>query len=122
MYKRQGITSEELEDIGYEKEHFSSLHEAAVEEPEVIITIEEHVAAFKKRYKFDGHDNFEDAKVLKEIQEHIDICKAENEMPSEDEMANVVKEALYHAQYGNTFDPDDLTNINDYIKRFPCGR
>ncbi len=86
------------------------------------LSIETYIDSFKNMYDFDNNDDFDNPVLKKIIQENIDEYNADKK-PSAKEMADVVKDALYFIQYGDTTDADDLDKINhDFYDRFPNGR
>ena len=87
------------------------------------LNTETYIMAFKDLYDWDEYDNFEDDRLLERINNSIDDYEFDEIKPTEEEMADVVKQALYDIQYGDTDDIDDLIMINDdYYERFPNGR
>ena len=84
---------------------------------------DDYIAAFMNTYNYDDEDDFEDEDLKEIIEEYIDDCESDDVIPTEKEMADVVRDALYSIQYGDTCDCGDLERINDdYFDRFPYGR
>ena len=86
---------------------------------------DDYINAFEQIYNFDSIDiaNYEHEHLISVIQDNIDDCKFDNQLPSKQEMADIVKEALSFIEYGDTIDVDEMNIIyNDYKNRFPLGR
>lgn len=84
-----------------------------------------YLSSFKDIYNYDDLDesDFDHPRVIEAIYDSIDDCESDGLTLSKEEMAKVVKDALYHVQYGDTTDADELERINEDIKnRFPDGR
>lgn len=90
----------------------------------IISAIEDYIMAFQDLCEWDEYDNFEDERLRDMIYDAVtDAAEFDDEEPTREEMAEVVKNALYEIQYGDTTDADDLARISeDYHERFPNGR
>lgn len=89
------------------------------------MTKENYIEAFESVYDFDKIDmaDYEHEYLLYKIEEHIEDCEFDERIPSEQEMADIVEQALTFIQYGDTSDVDDMIAIyEDYYNRFPDGR
>ena len=89
------------------------------------LTVDDFINAFAKKYNYDEFDekDFEKEAFITKIQEYIKDCKDDGESPDLETMAEVVHDALYSLQYGDTSDKDDLDAIQgDMDDRFPEGR
>ena len=85
--------------------------------------IEDYIMAFQDLCEWDDQDDFEDERLRDKIYDAVTDAEFNNEEPTREEMAEVVKDVLYKIQYGDTSDADDLARINeDYHERFPNGR
>ena len=84
-----------------------------------------YIQAFENVYEYDDVDTclYDDTYLKEKVQESIDDYEFEDVIPTEQDMADVVLDALDFLQYGDTCDADDLDNIAaDRHYRFPHGR
>ena len=81
-----------------------------------------YINAFKTICGFDGIDeaDLEREEILNAIRADIYDCETDGVIPSEQDMADVVKQALRQYQYGDSSDIDDLSKADeDLCDRFP---
>ncbi len=87
----------------------------------MVADIEMAIEKYKDKYGYDHIDEetFEKPSFVAKVKEALD--EYEDDIPSDD-AADIVKDALYFVQYGDTSDADDLAAISeDYCERFPEG-